>query len=191
MPATTLKILELSHQNQAVLPTNDGRYAHRLDPADFQYESFVGAIDERVQRKREIFDLYKQELGSVSGLTLMPEAPNLTGNRWLTAMLVDPEKFGASNVDMVSALASENIESRHVWRPMHLQKAFAGYRVAGGKVAEDINNKGICLPSGTSLSDEDVLRVCSIIKRLRKTKLRGPSSSRFKSTDSRSTPSES
>lgn len=124
-------------------------------------------LDDRVQRKREIFDLYAAELGETPGITLMPEADYGKGNRWLTAALFDVDKFGAGPQGVIDALNEENIEARPVWYPMHLQTVFADCEVVGGEVAEKIHRQGVCLPSGTSMTDEDVQRICRVIRRLR------------------------
>jgi len=125
-------------------------------------------LDDRVKRKREIFDKYVEELGDVAGITFMPEAEYGQGNRWLTAALFDVEKFGAGPQGVIDALEEENIEARPVWYPMHLQNVFADCEVVGGQVAEKIHAQGVCLPSGTSMSDEDVQRICRVIRRLHK-----------------------
>ena len=81
-------------------------------------------LDKRVERKREIFDYYKNALGDLSGIELMPEASYNRSNRWLTVMLITPEEFGANREQVRLALEVENIESRPVWKPMHLQPVF-------------------------------------------------------------------
>jgi dTDP-4-amino-4,6-dideoxygalactose transaminase len=125
-------------------------------------------LDDRVKRKREIYDKYVEELGDVRGITFMPEADYGQGNRWLTAALVDESTFGTGPQGVIDALEKENIEARPVWYPMHLQKIFASCRVSGGKVAESIHRQGICLPSGTAMSDADIERICGIIRELKK-----------------------
>jgi dTDP-4-amino-4,6-dideoxygalactose transaminase len=113
-------------------------------------------LDDSVQRKREIFEYYRQALGDLPGIEFMPEAPWGRHNRWLTVMLIDPKQFGASREDVRLALEAENIESRPVWKPMHLQPVFdcRGQRsevrgrsqkqryaakVVGGEVAPQLN----------------------------------------------------
>ncbi len=120
-------------------------------------------LDQRVAAKRRIFQYYRQALGSLPGITFMPEADFARGNRWLTVMLIDPGQFGADREELRLALEEHNIESRPVWKPMHLQPAFAGCPVQGGAVAERLFDRGLCLPSGTALSDADLERICAVI----------------------------
>ena len=123
-------------------------------------------LDDRVARKREICQKYVETLGEIPGITFMPEAAYGEGNRWLTAALFDESVFGCGPQGVIDGLENENIEARPVWFPMHLQKVFADCRVVGGEVAESIHRQGVCLPSGTSMSDEDVARICGIIREL-------------------------
>ena len=125
----------------------------------------VEVIPERVKRKREIFDYYEQELGSIAGLSFMPEADYGQCNRWLTVMLIDAEEFGSSPDEIRIALENENIESRPVWQPMHKQPIFKNNTVFGGKVSEDLFKRGLCLPSGTAMSAEELDRIIELIKR--------------------------
>jgi dTDP-4-amino-4,6-dideoxygalactose transaminase len=81
-------------------------------------------LDERVKRKREIFNEYRHHLAEVPGIDFMPEAVYGQSNRWLTVILVTPEAFGADRETIRLALEKENIESRPVWKPMHLQPVF-------------------------------------------------------------------
>lgn len=93
----------------------------------------------------------------------MPEAPWGRHTRWLTCLTIDPDKFGATREDVRLALESANIESRPVWKPMHLQPVFAEYESIGGAVAEDLFNRGLCLPSGSNLVGADLERVVDVI----------------------------
>ena len=95
----------------------------------------------------------------------MPEASYGRSSRWLTCILVEPLEYGATREDIRLALEAENIESRPVWKPMHLQPIFKDCRIKGGKVGEEIFEKGLCLPSGSSLSRADQDRVIGIIKK--------------------------
>ena len=121
-------------------------------------------LDERVTRKREIFEIYRQRLGDLPGIQFMPESPHGRANRWLTVILVDPTTFGANREDLRLALEAENIESRPVWKPMHLQPVFREARAIGGAVSQELFERGLCLPSGTALSDSDLDRICTIIR---------------------------
>ena len=116
-------------------------------------------LAERVQARRDNFDYYKKELGCLPGIQFMPEAGFGRSNRWLTCLTIDPSKFGATREDVRLALESENIESRPVWKPLHLQPVFQGYPYYGSGVAEELFDKGLCLPSGSNLRKEDLQRV--------------------------------
>ena len=98
------------------------------------------------------------------GITLMPQAPERESNCWLTVITIDPEAFGAGCEAVRLALEAQAIESRPVWKPMHLQPVFAGCRVRGGPVAEEIFRNGLCLPSGSAMTCGDLERVCEIIR---------------------------
>ncbi|ACS81665.1 DegT/DnrJ/EryC1/StrS family aminotransferase [Maridesulfovibrio salexigens] len=125
----------------------------------------VEVIPDRVKRKREIFDYYEQELGHCPGISFMPEADYGECNRWLSVILVDKDEFGASPDEIRIALEEENIESRPVWKPMHNQPVFKNNTVFGGKVSEDLFARGLCLPSGTAMTTEDMERIVDLIKR--------------------------
>jgi dTDP-4-amino-4,6-dideoxygalactose transaminase len=121
-------------------------------------------LDERVARRREHFTCYRRDLSDLPGIDFMPEAPYGESNRWLTCITLDPNAFGATSEDVRLALEAQNIEARPVWKPMHLQPVFSGCRTRGGAVAERIFRNGLCLPSGSSLSDEDRFRVVTRIR---------------------------
>jgi len=103
-------------------------------------------------------------LGSLSGIEFMPEAPYGRSNLWLTVILTTPEKFGTDREAVRLALEKENIESRRIWKPMHMQPVFRDCRVRGGKVSEDLFSRGLCLPSGTQMTKDDLNRVVTVIK---------------------------
>jgi pyridoxal phosphate-dependent aminotransferase EpsN len=121
-------------------------------------------LSERVRRKREIFKFYADTLGDLPGITLMPEAPWGRATRWLTCIIVDPAQFGATREDIRLALEAENIESRPLWKPMHLQPAFAGCEVVGGSVAAALFRDGLCLPSGTAMTEADLAGVAGLVR---------------------------
>jgi len=122
------------------------------------------ALDQRVARRREIFEFYRSALGNIPGIYFIPDAPYGNSNRWLTCITVDPDEFGASREDIRLALEAENIESRPVWKPMHLQPVFSRCRVRGGDVSAEIFEKGLCLPSGTDLKEADLIRIVEIVR---------------------------
>jgi pyridoxal phosphate-dependent aminotransferase EpsN len=121
-------------------------------------------LDDRVKRKREISDYYRNALGELPGIDFMPEAPYGRSTRWLTCITIDPRKFGADREAVRLALEAENVESRPVWKPMHLQPVFKGCECIGGEVAEGLFNRGLCLPSGTAMTEEDLARIVEVIR---------------------------
>ena len=120
-------------------------------------------LDERVEIKRRIFDYYHESLKDLPGIEFMPEAPYGRSNCWLTVILITSEEFGRDREFVQQALEEENIEARPLWKPMHLQAVFKGCRCIGGEVAEDLFNRGLCLPSGTAMTEEDLDRVIAVI----------------------------
>ena len=118
-------------------------------------------LDERVQRRRQIFEYYQRHLGALPGVYFMPELPGGCSTRWLTCMLVDPEQLGVTREEIRLALERKNIESRPIWKPMHAQPVYASCRRRGGAVADRIFDLGLCLPSGTKMTDSDLDRIVS------------------------------
>ena len=125
-------------------------------------------LDQHVERRRAIFGRYEQQLGGLPGIEFMPELENSRSTRWLTVMTIDPVDFGASREDVRVALEDENIEARPAWKPMHLQPVFAHCKMYGGPVCEQIFEHGLCLPSGTELTEQQQSRVIEIVRALRK-----------------------
>jgi dTDP-4-amino-4,6-dideoxygalactose transaminase len=120
-------------------------------------------LAQRIAARRRNFERYKVALSGVPGIEFMPLASYGEANYWLTCITIDPEKLGATREDVRVALASHNIEARPVWKPLHLQPVFAHCRVRGGAVAEAAFERGLCVPSGSSLTDADFNRVCTIV----------------------------
>jgi len=121
-------------------------------------------LEDRVAARRENYEFYRDALADAPGVDFMPEHPQSRSTRWLTCVTVDPQRFGAARDDVRLALEAENIEARPTWKPMHLQPVFSNCRVRGGEVAERIFRLGLCLPSGSSLTGEDLLRVVDVIR---------------------------
>ena len=177
---------KLSQQSREDFP----HYEHHEIGYNYRMSNILAAIgrgqlmvlDERVKRKREIFRSYQQALSDLPGIEFMPEAPYGRSNRWLTVILITPEEFGADRETVRLALEAENIESRPVWQPMHMQPVFnteipsiesqkpntgkpqCKCRVIGGNVAEDLFNRGLCLPSGTAMTHSDQNRTIETIQ---------------------------
>ena len=120
-------------------------------------------LAERIAARRHNFEQYKAMLGPVPGIEFMPLASYGEANCWLTCITIDQEKFGATREDLRVALAARNIDARPVWKPLHLQPVFAHCRVRGGAVAETVFERGLCLPSGSNLTDADFDRVCAVV----------------------------
>lgn len=123
-------------------------------------------LEERVGARRRIFQRYVEGLSDLPGVRFQPEAPWGRHTRWLTVMLVDKEAYGRSPEAIRQALEKEGIETRPVWKPLHLQPVFQGAERVGGEVAEDLFRKGLCLPSGSSLTPEDQGRIIEAIRNL-------------------------
>jgi len=124
-------------------------------------------LRDRVSRKRDIFHFYEHVLSGLPGISFMPIAEFGEPNYWLTCILVDPVRFGATREDIRLALEKENIESRPLWKPMHLQPVFKDCKVRGGDISREIFDKGLCLPSGSSMTESDLKRIVGIVLRTR------------------------
>ena len=116
-------------------------------------------LGERVAARRRLRDRYRELLDGVAGLSFMPEAAYGTTNAWLTCVVLDPEVFGVDRETVRLALEAEDIEARPLWKPMHLQPIFAENVAYGGDVSGRLFERGLCLPSGSSLTAEDQDRV--------------------------------
>lgn len=129
----------------------------------------LAVLDERVAARRAIFERYVRELGDMPGFAFMPELECCVSNRWLTTLTIDPGA-GLTPQDLIAALAEENIEARPVWKPLHLQPLFANCRYfahsEGESVSERLFDTGICLPSGSAMTEEEQERVIDCIKGL-------------------------
>ena len=111
-------------------------------------------LDERVRQRRAIAFRYREAFADLPGIELMPQAAYGLHTNWLSCFLVDPEEFGASRDDVLLALAALDIEARPLWKPMHLQPLYAHCDRFGGDVAEHLYERGLCLPSSSSLTAE-------------------------------------
>jgi dTDP-4-amino-4,6-dideoxygalactose transaminase len=116
-------------------------------------------LSDRVRRRRAVCDLYREALKDVPGITWMPEAPYGTCTRWLTVAQIDPDQFGATAEEVRLELEVRDIESRPVWKPLHLQPLYRDCRRVGGAVSERLFSRGLCLPSGSQMTESDVRRV--------------------------------
>ena len=124
-------------------------------------------LDLRVQQKQAIYQRYAENLAGLP-LIFQPEMEGAQPNRWLTAILLD-EDCRITPTQLLDALNAENIEGRHLWKPMHAQPVFAksAYVTAGEQsVSDDLFARGVCLPSDSKMTMEDVDRVCDVIKKV-------------------------
>ncbi|MGN7427314.1 aminotransferase class I/II-fold pyridoxal phosphate-dependent enzyme [Cytobacillus praedii] len=129
-------------------------------------------LNSRIAARRNVYRLYEQELGNVPGITFMPELENTFSNRWLTALMIDERIRGVTVRELITALEEENIEARHVWKPMHMQPLFEGCKYykhnENDNISEQLFRSGICLPSSSSLTVEEQMRVVECIGNKRK-----------------------
>src|ERR1022692_4849088 len=121
-------------------------------------------LDLRVKQRRAIAFRYGDAFADLPGITLMPQASYGLHTNWLSCFVIDEDEFGCSRDALIRALNEANVESRPVWKPMHLQPLYAGCERYGGDVAEDLFRRGICLPSSSSLSLEDQLYVINQVR---------------------------
>lgn len=124
----------------------------------------IRVLTDRVTRKREIFEQYKENLADLPGVDFMPEPDFAHSTRWLTCLTIDPDLAGVDRDIIIQQLESDNIESRPTWKPMHMQPLYKGYEIVGGKVSERIFKNGLCLPSGTAMSEGDLERIIAIVR---------------------------
>lgn len=124
-------------------------------------------LEDRVRARRAIFNRYFQNLSELPGINFMKELENTQSNRWLTTILVEENDTGVSSQSLIEFLSKENIEARHVWKPLHMQPLFEGFSYYSHKknenIAEELFNKGVCLPSGSSMTKEQQVRVIECI----------------------------
>lgn len=125
-------------------------------------------LNDKVEKRRRIFERYVQMFSDFEGINFLAEPEGVRSNRWLSTITIDKQVTGFDHEDVRQALAAQQIESRYLWNPLHLQPIFNGYPYFGGNVAEGLFNRGLCLPSGEMLSELDQERIVGIFKSLRK-----------------------
>jgi pyridoxal phosphate-dependent aminotransferase EpsN len=144
-------------------------YEHEAIGYNYRMSNLLAAVgraqladlDRRVAARRATNAAYRRALAELPGWTFMPEPAHGASTWWLTCATIDPP---GDRDRVIDRLAAADIEARPVWKPMHLQPVFAGARRIGGDVAERLFARGICLPSGSSLSDDDRARVIATIR---------------------------
>lgn len=122
-------------------------------------------LEARIARRRAIFNRYRRELGELPGVAFMPEPADCRSTRWLTCLTIDPAKAPTDRETVRVALDAENIEARPLWKPLHLQPVFSGCAVVGRALADRLFEQGLCLPSGSSLTEEEQSRVIEVVQR--------------------------
>jgi dTDP-4-amino-4,6-dideoxygalactose transaminase len=171
-PETIKKARYLATQAREDLPY----YEHKEIGYNYRMSNILAAIgrgqlatlEDRVRRRRAIFAFYQKELASISEITFMPEPEWSRSNRWLTCMTVQSGNNRGFTEEIRVALEAENIESRPLWKPMHLQPVFNNCPAYTNGVSERLFKTGLCLPSGTGMTGEDLVRVTSCIKKVLK-----------------------
>ena len=146
-------------------------YQHKEIGYNYRMSNIVAGIgrgqlkvlDKRIEKKKYIFEYYKKQLGNLEGIDFMPINKWNNPNCWLSCITLSGQ---VKPLDIMEALEKENIESRPIWKPMHMQPFFEKYDFIGGGVSEKIFENGVCLPSDTKMTDEELDRICRIIRRL-------------------------
>ncbi len=146
-------------------------YEHETYGYNYRMSNIVAAIgrgqmevlQKRVERRREIFAIYKELLKEIVEIKFMPEIAGSYGNRWLTTFYMD-KKLKTTPDELIKALEEQNIESRPLWKPMHTQPVFKDAPHLTNGFSEMLFERGLCLPSGSSMEDEDVMLVAKIVK---------------------------
>ena len=118
----------------------------------------LATLPDKIDRRQAINDAYRKGLAEIDGVDFMPWDPRGRPNGWLTVVTLDPQ-LGLTHDEVCLALEQQDIEARPAWKPMHLQPVFEGVPVVGGEVATELFTRGVCLPSGSSMDDDDVDRV--------------------------------
>lgn len=148
-------------------------YQHSTYGYNYRLSNVLAAIGrgqlrvlaERVAARRANEAFYRRALGDIPGVTFMPEAPWGVSNRWLAHMQIDPAASGTSREAVCAALAEDNVESRPLWKPLHLQPVFADCRAFTNGTAEKLFANGLSLPSGSALTSGDLERVAAVVRR--------------------------
>jgi dTDP-4-amino-4,6-dideoxygalactose transaminase len=147
-------------------------YQHSIIGYNYRLSNLLAALGraqlktlgDRIEARRRNSEYYREALGDLPGLAFMPLADWGAPNYWLTCITIDPQAFGATREDVRLALEAQDIESRPVWKPLHLQPVFTNCRTRGGAVSEAVFERGLCLPSGSSLTQFDLERVSDAVR---------------------------
>ncbi|MDY7090682.1 MAG: aminotransferase class I/II-fold pyridoxal phosphate-dependent enzyme [Actinomycetota bacterium] len=147
-------------------------YEHRSVGYNYRLSNLLAAVgrgqlqrlDAMIAARRETGRYYRAALGDLPGVTFMPLTAYGETNWWLTCLLIDPERFGASRDRVLERLAAHDIEARPTWKPMHLQPVFRDCVMRGGEVCAGLFRRGLCLPSGSALTEHDRERVAAAVR---------------------------
>lgn len=124
-------------------------------------------LPERIKARREMHTFYQDLFKDIDGVEVFTEpSADYYSNHWLSAIVINPEKTGKTREDLRLAFLEENIESRPLWKPMHLQPVFKTSPYYGGSISENLFNNGLCLPSGSNLTNEDKERIAQVVKNI-------------------------
>ena len=124
-------------------------------------------LEKFVKRRREINHFYTRELEVLPGISFLKNpAPAFNSNHWLTCIIIEPMEAGYTREDLRFAMEAANIETRPLWKPMHLQPVFRDAAFYGSGVAEGLFSKGLCLPSGATLTNADFERIVSVFRKM-------------------------
>lgn len=166
------KLIDKAHflASQAREPVD--YYKHKELGYNYRFSNVLAGIGrgqllvlpERIAARKKNFEHYQEILGQIPGIEFMPEAEFGKVTRWLSVFTIDPHITSITTKQILKALASQEIESRKAWKPMHLQPLFTDCECFGGSIAEQIFDRGLCLPSGSNLTFEDRLRIINIIE---------------------------
>lgn len=124
----------------------------------------LASLPGMIETRRRIFEFYRNALGDLPGVEFMPELPGTRSNRWLTCVTIDPELAGTDRHEVLRALEAANIESRPLWKPLHCQPVFRDAPAYGGAVAERLFSLGLCLPSGSALTESELHRIVAVVR---------------------------
>ena len=124
-------------------------------------------LSKHIARRKEIHQIYLKQLSKIPGIIVFDKlSSDFDSNYWLTCIVVNPEITGFSREDIRLKMEAENIETRPLWKPMHLQPVFADCPYYGDNTEQFLFNDGLCLPSGSSLSDKDIIKVAGVVKEM-------------------------
>ncbi len=147
-------------------------YEHRTVGYNYRLSNLLAAVGRGqlqrlprlIEARKATFDHYRAALGDLPGVSFLPVADYGVPNWWLTCLLIDAEKFGATRDQILAGLARADIEGRPTWKPMHLQPAYQDCVMRGGTVSAGLFHRGLCLPSGSALTGHDRERVVAAVR---------------------------